>query len=222
MWLAALGVKCLPVTKFSQETWIRKDLLYYILCTTYFMGSFGVHVHAPGYAASIFHSAVMSWSHQHNLIGLLAMGWKRLPIAILSEEIWIRKTLTVEYLQSSLFHGVSWCPCTCFWWCIVRTSFVHTWLKSSEPPHLACCSVQWRSPSCNIPWVDLHTNTKKALLYDVLSTTNFVGLLGVQVHGSADAPTILHSAVLSCGHQDDFFGSLATSTECLPVAVFSE
>ncbi len=64
------------------------------------------------------------------------------------------------------------------------------------------------------------SQAKPALLYDVLLAADLVRFLGVEVHGGADAASVLHPSIPRRGHQNNLTW-FAFRTERLPVAVFS-
>ena len=69
----------------------QKSLLYNILSTAHFMWLLGVYVHRLGDASSVFHPSIAGVSHQNHLTWF-ASGIEGLPVAIFSDQAWIKNS----------------------------------------------------------------------------------------------------------------------------------
>ena len=102
------------------------------------------------YASAVLHPSISCW-YYHNDFTCPVLCIEGLPIAILSDQIWIGKAYFI--IRRLLGIQVPW-----IFVCISQTSYVHILLWSSEW-HVLICIVHWRSPSCNTLWADLNAKS---------------------------------------------------------------
>ena len=108
------------------------------------------------------HASVFGWSHQNQLTWSTART-KCLPIAILSEEIWIKTSLTLLCLPD-IRRPLAFQSRQTFSWHIFRIACVRTLTTSLKRSHLVYTR-HWTSPNCRILWVYLNTDQKYTLVY---------------------------------------------------------
>ena len=120
------------------------------------------------------HASVLGWSHQNQLTWSTVCA-KCLPIAILSEEIWIKTSLTLLCLPD-IRRLLAFQSRQTFSWHIFRTSCVRTLPTSSKRSHLVYTR-HWTSPNCRILWVYLNTDQKYTLVYPHCSLLGMDSLL---------------------------------------------